>query len=36
MDIPVSAWGQLAKLLEMLCTQFDWHLDWDLNRDDPM
>ena len=33
-DVPVSARGQLAKLLELLCTQFDWHLDRDLNRDD--
>ena len=35
-DAPVSAREQLAKLLELLCTQFDWHLDRDLNRDDPI
>ena len=34
MDIPVSVWGQLAKLLDMLCTQFDWHLDRDSDRND--
>ena len=27
MDVPVSARRQLAKLLEMLCIQFDRHLD---------
>ncbi len=26
-DVPISAREQLAKILEMLCTQFDWHLD---------
>ena len=26
-DVPVAARGQLAKLLKMLCTQFDRHLD---------
>ena len=26
-DIPITAREQLAKLLEMICTQFDWHLD---------
>ena len=26
-DVPVDARGQLAQLLEMLCTQFDRHLD---------
>ena len=35
-DVPVSAREQLAKVLEMLCTQFDWRLDGDLNRDDPI
>ena len=35
-DIPVSAWGQLVKLLDMLCTQFDWHLDRDSDRNDPI
>ena len=25
--VPITARGQLAILLEMLCTQFDWHLD---------
>ena len=38
-DVPVSARRQLAKLLEMLCTQFDSRLDLDkrvlLNRSDP-
>ena len=32
-DVPVTARGQLAKLLEMLCTQFDRHLDLNLNPD---
>jgi hypothetical protein len=35
-DAPVSARGELAKLLELLCTQFDWHLELDLNRNDPI
>ena len=39
-DVPVSVQEQLAKLLEMLCTQFDWHLDenkpFTLNRHDPL
>ena len=39
-NVPITARGQLAKLLEMLCTQFDWRLDRDqkifLNRDDPL
>ncbi|MDE0042549.1 MAG: hypothetical protein OXT74_10975, partial [Candidatus Poribacteria bacterium] len=26
-NVPISAREQLAKILEMLCTQFDWHLD---------
>ena len=26
-EVPISAREQLAKILEMLCTQFDWHLD---------
>ena len=37
-DVPVSARGHLAKLLDILCTQFDWELDLDepdlLNRSD--
>ncbi len=37
-DVPVEARGQLAKLLEMLCTQYDRHLDQQeediLNRND--
>ena len=37
-DVPVAARGQLAKLLKMLCTQFDRHLDQQeediLNRND--
>ncbi len=39
-EVPLSARGQLAKLLEMLCTQFDSRLDRGrrvlLNRDDPI
>ena len=26
-DVPIAARKQLAKLLEILCTQFDWWLD---------
>ena len=26
-NVPISAREQLANILEMLCTQFDWHLD---------
>ena len=29
MDVPLSAREHLAKLLDMLCTQFDWRLDKD-------
>lgn len=36
-DVPISARAHLAKLLDLLCTQFDWELDEDkpvlLNRD---
>ncbi len=32
-NVPVTARVQIAKLLEMLCTQFDRHLDLNLNRD---
>ena len=39
-DVPITARGQLAKLLETLCTQFDWRLDENksviLNRYDPL
>ena len=28
-EAPISAWEHLAKLLDMLCTQFDWRLDED-------
>ena len=39
-NVPVSAQGKLAKLLEMLCTQFDSRLDRGqrvlLNQDDPI
>ena len=39
-NVPVTAQEQLAKLLRMLCTQFDWHLDKDkqkiLNRYNPL
>ena len=38
-NVPITTRGQLAKLLEMLCTQFDWRLDENrpviLNRYDP-
>ena len=38
--VPLSFRGQLAKLLDMLCTQFDWRLDHGepirLNRDDQL
>lgn len=37
-DVPITARDPLAKLLEMLCTQFDWRLDRNkpilLNQDD--
>ena len=37
-DVPITAREPLAKLLEMLCTQFDWRLDRNkpilLNQDD--
>ena len=37
-DVPISVREQIAKLLEMLCTQFDWNLDEScpsrLNRND--
>ena len=40
LDVPIAAQGQLAQLLEMLCTQFDFRLDRNqkilLNRDDPL
>ena len=40
MNVPFSARKSLAKLLELLCTQFDRRLDRDqpvfLNRDDPI
>ena len=39
-DVPLLFRGQLGRLLEMLCTQYDWRLDQDnstlLNRDDPL
>ena len=34
LDVPVTARGQIAKLLEMLCTQFDRHLDQNVFHDD--
>lgn len=38
-DVPITVREQLAKLLEMLCTQYDWNLDENneghLNRHDP-
>ena len=39
-NIPITAQGKLARLLETLCTQFDWRLDKNkpviLNRYDPL
>lgn len=39
-EVPITARGQFAKLLEMLCTQFDWRLDENrpriLNQYDPL
>lgn len=35
-EVPISARGQLAKLLEVLCTQFDSRLDRNLNSIDPL
>ena len=39
-NVPITTRGQLAKLLEMLCTQFDWRLDENrpviLNHYDPL
>ena len=39
-DVPITAQGKLAKLLETLCTQFDWRLDKNipviLNQYDPL
>ena len=39
-DVPLLFRGQLERLLEMLCTQYDWHLDQDkptlLDRDNPL
>ncbi len=39
-DVPISAREHLAKLLDLLCTQFDWRLDEDkpvlLNRSDQL
>ena len=34
-DVPIVARGQLAKILETLCTQFDSDLDKNLNSIDP-
>ena len=33
LDVPVTARGQIARLLEMLCTQFDRHLDSNIFSD---
>ena len=39
-DVSITVRRQLATLLDMLCTHFDWRLDWDkpilLDRDDPI
>ncbi|MDE0010344.1 MAG: hypothetical protein OXU36_04330 [Candidatus Poribacteria bacterium] len=38
-DVPVTVRGQIARILEMLCTQYDWNLDENnpegLYRNDP-
>ena len=36
LDIPVTVRGQLARLLEILCTQFDRRLDLNLSSNDPL
>ncbi|MDE0636566.1 MAG: hypothetical protein OXI43_12060 [Candidatus Poribacteria bacterium] len=39
-DVPITVQKQLTILLDILCTQFDWRLDWDkpilLDREDPI
>ena len=39
-DVPITARKKLAKILEMLCTQYDWNLDEGnpnrLDRNDPL
>ncbi len=39
-DVPISARKKLAKLLDMLCTEYDWNLDNNLSsrldRNDPL
>ena len=39
-NVPITARGKLAKMLEMLCTQYDWNLDKGnpdkLYRNDPL
>ena len=35
-NVPISTRKRLAEILEMLCTQFDWVLNQELNQDDPL
>ena len=39
-DVPITVRGQIVKILEMLCTQYDWNLDENnprgLYRNDPL
>ena len=35
-NVPISYRERLAEILEMLCTQFDWVLNQELNQDDPL
>ena len=35
-DVPITARGQLTKLFEMLCTQFDRRLDHNVTSNDPL
>lgn len=35
-NVPLSTRKRLAEILEMLCTQFDWALNQELNQDDPL
>lgn len=35
-NVPLSNRERLAKILEILCTQFDWALNQELNQDDPL
>lgn len=35
-NVPLSTRKRLAEILEMLCTQFDWALNQELNQDNPL